>query len=174
LFNLQYVHSLSENTQLSLGLQSAERGFKHVFIFQNQFDSTYSTYEHRLQYLELPITFIYHYKKWGIIIGATPSYLYHSDHRTYYDLSRYYNPNGTLSSYHVGYMATKHSVNRFNRWDLGGIIGLSRNIYRGIEIEFLAQKQFIFADAIFPNSRDIAYFITLSAGLRYHFLSNNY
>jgi hypothetical protein len=170
IFNVQFAEPIGENAQLSVGIQFAERGFKHLWIFQNRRDTLYSTYQQRLQYIELPITYSYHYKKWGVIVGVTASYLYHSDHRTYYDLARY-TPSGGMYLYSVRYMAVPHSKDRFNRLDVGGVVGVSRNIYSAIDLEFLAQKQFIFADAKFPNSEDIAYFITLSAGIRYRFLS---
>ncbi|MEI6596418.1 MAG: outer membrane beta-barrel protein [Bacteroidota bacterium] len=162
-FNLQYSQPIGNNHEINIGLQNIEKGFRIAFVPE---PTTDLAYQNRLNYMELPLNYVYKKDKYKIIIGGILSYMYESIYRRKETDIDYGNP--TLV------FATNYSYNndywdRYNHWDIGVNVGMGYNFFKQFDAEFTVQKHFIDADKMLQ--RDIAYHVCVLLGLRYRFLS---
>jgi len=170
LLNVQYSYPVSTKISVTGGIQACEKGFvrEETVISKNAYYIS-TTYEYGLNYAELPVGISYQYKKTAFLFGLVTSYLYEGSyrlkqHEIEYDNSGKEIYNGT------SYYATPTLDGMYSQWDFGVLGGISRTVYKGINIELTAQKQMINASRKFTNNEDIRYSLTLALGVRYTFL----
>jgi hypothetical protein len=171
LLNAQYEQPINKNFTASIGLQLAEKGMQqdYTLIIPGIYEQ-YDNYERRLHYVEMPLTGSYCLKRIKFTLGIALSYLYSHDLRYREHIIKYDRNTGLIKEDDFSEIAIKGLENNYKKWDLGGIIGVSYRLINDLDIEAQAQKQLIYANNIYPNSKDVAYSLTLSVGLRYRFL----
>ncbi len=171
LLNIQYEQPITPKWKAAIGVQLAEKGMKlhYTLVIPGVFEQ-YDRYERRLHYIETPLTVAYNTKRFKLIAGMAASYLYSHDLRYQEKIITYDQTSGVVKEIDESEFAIEDLADNYHKWDVGGIIGMSYQLMNSLDIEVQAQKQFIQANNLFPNSKDIAYSLTLSLGLRYRFL----
>lgn len=147
-YSLQYEQPLSNNYGIVAGVQFSEKGFKSFNFFTGPNIDVKIDYQYRLNYIELPI-FCQRYfftrppKKssyWLIKAGIIGSYLLEANYRL--EQLDYYKSSFPPNNY--GYYNFSNTVtNRFNRWDVGILIGINKRLNKHFDLSFTMQKHFI-------------------------------
>lgn len=171
--NLQYSWKFSEQMEINAGIQQIEKGFIFRAVNVNSGTATsYSTeYQYRLGYIEMPINFIYYFKRFGAVIGWVPSYLYEANYR-YKDVTNV-NHTGKPSKVFTSSYNNVYPFSRFREWDMGVNLGLKYKISNYFDAELTVQKHFLRTDMRAPQTgyADIMYNQSYLLGLRYRFLA---
>ncbi len=170
-FDLQYAQPLTKNSELAIGMQVMEKGFKrdYFLVVPNHLDQS-TWYEYRLHYIELPVTYIKHFKNNALIFGLVTSYLYANDFR-YREVDVIYpNNNNVKTIIDINY-STPYPNDRLNKWDFGFTLGYSRKVHKNFDLEITTQKHLINVDKF--GGVDIVYNLCFLLGVRYRFLSYN-
>lgn len=168
-FNVQYAQPITKKSDITIGFQTMEKGFRSTYISDFDPTSQFSqTYEYRLSYIELPINYIYHWKKYSFIGGAIVSYMWEDAYR-FKEIDILKNNNKTIT-YYSNYSTPFIYHDRFIRWDFGINIGIARKIYKNFDIELTMQEHYVDYDKW--KTRDLVFNECFLLGVRYTFLSS--
>jgi hypothetical protein len=167
-FNLQYEQPITKKSYITIGLQTLEKGYRTTYTSDPDPVFQYTqTYEYRLSYIELPINYVYHWKKYSFIGGTIISYMWQDAYR--FKEIDVLNRNNKTTTYYSNYATPYTAPDRFIRWDFGVNIGIARKIYKNFDIELTMQEHYVDFDKW--KSRDLVFNECFLLGVRYTFLS---
>lgn len=168
---LTYERKLKKNMGVSIGIQHIEKGYKYSGINIGTPTKNYDlTYEYRLNYVEVPLCFAYKLNRFGFTTGTIVSYLYAANYR-YNDVTRV-TQNGITSVYATSY-SDKYPNDRYRKWDIGVLLGVSYKLNKYLDVECSLSKHFTRTDKVASQYRynDIMYNQVYMLGLKYKFVA---
>ncbi len=167
---IYYQRHLKYNLSVRAGFQHIEKGFQYYFESNRPLGTSFKTrYEHRLNYIELPISIHYHYKSIGVSIGGIVSYLYEPNYRYLDIMTANRRPPTTV---YASSFFSQYPYYRFQDWDMGVSMNLSYRFNDYIELNAQVQKHFYRIDKFVPKGiGDVMYNHVYMLGLNFNILS---
>jgi hypothetical protein len=166
---LSYTQPIKMKSQLILGVQYVEKGFRIEYSFEapNQFYQD-AGYQHLLQYLEVPLYYRFSVRNTFFSAGVIYSYLLNDVYSYRENIKSVNSNNGQATEYDIAYNVSYNKLyNRFETSDFGLGIGIGHRFNKHIELEMNLQKHFIQIDKW--KQRDLVYNLTVLLGLKYSF-----
>jgi len=166
-FNMQFLQPIQKETAITIGIQTVQKGFRNNVdeISPGAPFQFVKWDEYQLNYIEVPINYIFTFSKnFTFIGGIVFSYLYENTYRHKEEqIVAYVLPPTYYEINDAGPYVWK---NRFNKFDFGVNAGISRKIVKHFELELSVQRHFINVDNW--NTQDLRYNLSFLLGVRYY------
>lgn len=157
-FGFSYSIPINEKTSIMLGTSLTNKGFKTSAIGKYPDYEYELSYRFDLNYLEIPLTFIYKTKYCDLNIGVNYSYLARACWNSYFYESF---KNGKTTEY----VYNSEITDLMKRNDWGIHLGFSKKVTPFLGVELILQENFI---EPYRNTHEIAKQQTLFVGLQYY------
>lgn len=144
-YGLTYMHPISKTLALSTGVQLVENGFKSFNYFPGRTVNVTIDYQYRLEYIQLPISCVKYLPSklsasicWIFQTGIYCGYLFEGNYR----IKQVDELKNTPSTY-LYYNKALTINNKFNRYDWGVTLSVTRQLNRFFALRVSMQKGFI-------------------------------
>ncbi|HVA97576.1 MAG TPA: outer membrane beta-barrel protein [Bacteroidia bacterium] len=157
-FSAEYYRNINAESAVGTGIQLVEKGFKNAYGISTPQLAIYQRYFFKLDYIEMPLVYRKKIASFFFNVGVLNSYLVKSAVGTA-SITKY--ANGKIQDFR----GTSYEPNSFNKFDIGLIMRIDKEIRRNVFFTFSFMRGLI--RPYIYNSGELNYNEVFLVGLKY-------